>query len=91
MAYDLHGAWDPKIGINAPLFEGPNDVTELQRHLNVNASIHYWLQQGWATELSATIARNKNLKILQVLRVRKSSWACLYMVEHSLCETPAKP
>lgn len=46
MAYDLHGPWDMRIGINAPLYEGLSDVTPLQKQLNVNASIHYWLREG---------------------------------------------
>lgn len=46
MAYDLHGPWDHKIGINAPLYVGSADFSALQRQLNVNASIHYWLREG---------------------------------------------
>ncbi|XP_055917102.1 chitinase-3-like protein 1 [Eupeodes corollae] len=46
MAYDLHGSWDPVTGINAPLFEGPNDQTQLEKQLNVHASISYWLNNG---------------------------------------------
>lgn len=46
MAYDLHGPWDLQIDHNAPLYEGAADITLLQKQLNVNASIHYWLSQG---------------------------------------------
>lgn len=46
MTYDMHGAWDNYCGLNAPLYEGPADVTETQKQLNVNASIQYWLSQG---------------------------------------------
>lgn len=46
MTYDLHGAWDPVIGFNAPLFAGAADKTELQQQLNVNASLSYWLSEG---------------------------------------------
>lgn len=46
MTYDMHGAWDDYCGLNAPLYAGPADVTIIQKQLNVNASIHYWLSQG---------------------------------------------
>lgn len=46
MTYDMHGAWDNYCGLNAPLFRGPADVTDIQKQLNVNSSIHYWLSQG---------------------------------------------
>ncbi|XP_053686883.1 chitinase-3-like protein 1 [Sabethes cyaneus] len=46
MTYDMHGAWENTCGLNAPLYGGPADVSELQKQLNVNASIHYWLSQG---------------------------------------------
>lgn len=46
MTYDFHGAWDPIIGFNAPLFPGVADKTELQRQLNVNASLAYWMSEG---------------------------------------------
>ncbi|XP_055374480.1 chitinase-3-like protein 1 [Condylostylus longicornis] len=46
MAYDLHGTWDQTTGINAPLYEGPNDVTEIQKQLNVDSCVQYWLKQG---------------------------------------------
>lgn len=46
MTYDFHGAWDPVIGFNAPLFPSAADKTDLQRQLNVNASLSYWLSQG---------------------------------------------
>ncbi|XP_062544538.1 chitinase-3-like protein 1 [Armigeres subalbatus] len=46
MTYDMHGAWDIYTGLNAPLYEGPSDVSNLEKQLNVNASIHYWLSHG---------------------------------------------
>lgn len=46
MTYDLHGPWDTQIDHNAPLYESPTDVTPLQKQLNMNASINYWLSQG---------------------------------------------
>lgn len=46
MTYDFHGAWDPELGFNAPLFAGAADKTALQLQLNVNASLSYWLRQG---------------------------------------------
>lgn len=46
MTYDLHGPWDMRIGNNAPLYEGLMDVTPLQRQLNINASVNYWLKEG---------------------------------------------
>jgi chitinase len=46
MAYDYHGVWDAFVGHNAPLYEGPDDTTDLQKQLNIDASIQYWLAQG---------------------------------------------
>lgn len=46
MAYDLHGPWDDYIGLNAPLYESDSDKTVIERQLNVNASVHYWLRSG---------------------------------------------
>lgn len=46
MTYDMHGSWDPYTGFNSPLYKGPKDVTDLQKQLNVNSSIHYWIEQG---------------------------------------------
>ncbi|XP_055374481.1 chitinase-3-like protein 1 [Condylostylus longicornis] len=46
MAYDLHGTWDTTIGINAPLYAGPADITETQKQLNVDSCVRYWLEQG---------------------------------------------
>ncbi|XP_049541790.1 chitotriosidase-1 [Anopheles darlingi] len=50
MVYDMHGAWDSYTGINAPLFRGPADQTELQRQFNVDASIRFWLSNGAPAE-----------------------------------------
>lgn len=46
MAYDLHGPWDDNIGLNAPLYESDSDQTAIEKQLNVNASVHYWLRSG---------------------------------------------
>ncbi|XP_062127893.1 chitinase-3-like protein 1 [Drosophila sulfurigaster albostrigata] len=46
MAYDLHGPWDTTVGINAPLYAGPNDKTPREKQLNVDAAIKYWLDAG---------------------------------------------
>ncbi len=50
MAYDLHGPWDDSIGLNAPLYESSADQTSIEKQLNVNASVHYWLQSGKMTK-----------------------------------------
>uniref|UniRef100_A0A182NJ73 chitinase n=1 Tax=Anopheles dirus TaxID=7168 RepID=A0A182NJ73_9DIPT len=50
MVYDMHGAWDNYSGINAPLYRGPADLSDRDRQLNVNSSIHYWLEQGAPAE-----------------------------------------
>ena len=42
MAYDLHGGWESKTGINAALFEGPNDPGSA----NVHSSIQLLLNKG---------------------------------------------
>lgn len=46
MTYDLHGSWDHKIGHNSPLYAGPWDQTALEKQLNVDAAISYWIQNG---------------------------------------------
>ncbi|XP_075167829.1 chitinase 8 [Haematobia irritans] len=46
MAYDLHGPWDPVVGINAPLYAGRSDTTERSRQLNFDAIVKYWINQG---------------------------------------------
>lgn len=51
MSYDFHGAWEPRLGHNAPLYESLVDVTSLQRQLNVKASVNYWLSQGITKEI----------------------------------------
>lgn len=35
MTYDLHGIWDEKTGINAPLYAGSWEKTDAERQLNV--------------------------------------------------------
>lgn len=46
MAYDLHGPWDPVVGINAPLYAGPLDNTERSKQLNFDAIAKYWINKG---------------------------------------------
>ncbi|XP_053957941.1 chitinase-3-like protein 1 [Anastrepha ludens] len=46
MAYDLHGPWDLVTGNNAPLYEGPTDITAKNKQLNLDAIVKYWLAQG---------------------------------------------
>ena len=46
MAYDLHGPWDPVVGINAPLYAGALDNAERARQLNFDAIAKYWIGQG---------------------------------------------
>lgn len=50
MAYDLHGPWDETVGVNAPLYAGPNDNTKREIQLNVDAIIKYWLGAGAPAE-----------------------------------------
>ncbi|KAJ8680395.1 hypothetical protein QAD02_016182 [Eretmocerus hayati] len=45
MAYDLHGKWNKKTGINAPLYPGSWEQNQ-DRLLNVDASVKYWINQG---------------------------------------------
>jgi hypothetical protein len=42
MTYDLHGTWDAKTGINAPLHAG----SDTNKQLNVEACVNYWLSKG---------------------------------------------
>uniref|UniRef100_A0A6G1S735 chitinase n=1 Tax=Aceria tosichella TaxID=561515 RepID=A0A6G1S735_9ACAR len=47
MAYDYHGGWESKTGMNAPLFSSrKHDLSSSDQMLNVNWSVNYWLQQG---------------------------------------------
>uniref|UniRef100_A0A1B0DN93 chitinase n=1 Tax=Phlebotomus papatasi TaxID=29031 RepID=A0A1B0DN93_PHLPP len=46
MTYDLHGSWDHKIGHNSPLYAGPWDQTVIEKQLNVDAAISYWIRNG---------------------------------------------
>lgn len=51
MAYDYHGGWETKTGMNAPLFNSPkHDLSKDDAMLNVNWSVNYWLQQGAPAE-----------------------------------------
>lgn len=45
MAYDFHGAWETTTGLNAPLYSRP-DESETDQRLNVNYSMHYWMELG---------------------------------------------
>lgn len=45
MSYDFHGAWDKFTAINAPLYHAQRETGD-QLKFNVNASIHYWLENG---------------------------------------------
>ncbi|CAO1341949.1 unnamed protein product [Diamesa tonsa] len=44
MTYDLHGSWDGKTGINAPLYAGSDQNEQL--NINVYACVNYWISQG---------------------------------------------
>lgn len=46
MAYDYHGGWETKTGMNAPLFHSAKHDSKDEMLLNVNWSVNYWLQQG---------------------------------------------
>lgn len=46
MAYDLHGPWESVVGINAPLYAGPQDTTDHSKQMNVDAIVKYWLSKG---------------------------------------------
>ncbi|KAJ8680393.1 hypothetical protein QAD02_016180 [Eretmocerus hayati] len=45
MTYDLHGQWDKKTGINAPLYHASEEQNQ-DRLLNVDACVNYWINQG---------------------------------------------
>lgn len=46
MTYDLHGSWDGKTGINAPLYARSDD----NQQLSVDAAVNYWLNNGCPRE-----------------------------------------
>lgn len=47
MTYDMHGAWDPITGHNAPLHKGEGDENIASEDLNtVDVALRYWLGQG---------------------------------------------
>lgn len=50
MAYDYHGGWETKTGMNAPLFHSAKHDLKEEALLNVNWSVNYWLQQGAPAE-----------------------------------------
>uniref|UniRef100_T1P9P3 chitinase n=1 Tax=Musca domestica TaxID=7370 RepID=T1P9P3_MUSDO len=50
MAYDLHGPWESVVGINAPLYAGPQDTTDHSKQMNVDAIVKYWLSKGATRE-----------------------------------------
>lgn len=47
MTYDLHGSWDNKTGINAPLYAG-NGGNSI---LCVDSCVNYWLSKGYPKQL----------------------------------------
>lgn len=46
MAYDLNGAWNNYVGINAPLYPRKDESEEIRGNLNVEACVNYWLDNG---------------------------------------------
>ncbi|XP_043277380.1 acidic mammalian chitinase-like [Venturia canescens] len=49
LTYDLHGNWDSRTGLIAPLYQGSTD-SAYDREITVDASIKYWLSKGVSTE-----------------------------------------
>ncbi|CAH1794863.1 unnamed protein product, partial [Owenia fusiformis] len=45
MSYDLHGSWDPKTGINSPLYRDTSEVGS-DATLNTDWIIQYYISQG---------------------------------------------
>ncbi|XP_076283245.1 endochitinase-like [Lasioglossum baleicum] len=47
MTYDFNGYYNGYTGMNSPLYASAKDEhDDYYRQLNINASIHYWLDQG---------------------------------------------
>ena len=46
---DLHGAWEGFLGFNAPLY-ARKDESKLQKTLNVDYAVKYWLSNNVARE-----------------------------------------
>ncbi|XP_076042468.1 chitotriosidase-1-like [Oratosquilla oratoria] len=46
MAYDMHGAWDPFVHHQTPLYAHPKDEGEA-KYLNVDFAVQYWIQKGF--------------------------------------------
>ena len=46
MTYDLHGPWDGMTGINGAMYAGSADHSVLQKQMNVDACVKYWLSAG---------------------------------------------
>lgn len=46
MTYDFHGSWNTFTGINGAMYAGPHDIWPIQREMNVDASVRFWLSQG---------------------------------------------
>lgn len=46
MTYDLHGSWDSRTGINAPLYAG----SDSDQQSNADACVKYWLSHGCPKE-----------------------------------------
>ncbi|XP_055681663.1 chitinase-3-like protein 1 [Lutzomyia longipalpis] len=47
--YDLHGSWDTKIGINAPLYRKSWEE-DYASMLNIDSGVKYWLESGAPAE-----------------------------------------
>ncbi|XP_076666712.1 chitinase-3-like protein 1 [Andrena cerasifolii] len=45
MAYDFNGSWNPKTGLNAPMYPSSRESGD-QAKLNMNSAVSYWIQQG---------------------------------------------
>ncbi|KAG8041476.1 hypothetical protein G9C98_002769, partial [Cotesia typhae] len=45
MAYDFHGSWEPRTGLNAPLHAASSDSYGA-RKMNSEAAVKYWLSKG---------------------------------------------
>ncbi|XP_078034878.1 endochitinase-like [Augochlora pura] len=47
MTYDFNGYWNGYTGMNSPIYASERDAHDsYDWQLNINASIHYWLDQG---------------------------------------------
>lgn len=46
MTYDLRGPWEQFTGLHSGMYAHPQDTSEDDRQLNVDAAVNYWLGQG---------------------------------------------